>query len=115
MPIDRAISLVSTTYSAVSLVVAGLIATVFQSIDWAAVAKTWGFIGVFSVVALVLLVAGAKWMKGLLTDTISDARKERDRMAAQIDRQAQQFLESLKYRDEKFRDVADAVERIGRK
>lgn len=95
---------------------------VLQSIDWAAVAKTWGPLGLVFIIALVGTVATAKWVRGLLTDTIADARKERDRMAVQLDKrddlilkQAQEFSQSLRYRDDKFREVADAIERVGRR
>jgi hypothetical protein len=78
-------------------------------------AITWGFLGIFSVVALLGIIAAFRWFKTLLTDTIIDARNERDRMSAQLDKQAGEFTEALKYRDDKFKEVADAIERVSRR
>lgn len=104
-----------------------------QPVDWSLVVKNWGFAGVVGVVCLLLLVGAAKFLRAyltkkdeetakLVTDTLVDARKERDRMASQLDRrdeliteQAQRFTESLRHRDAEFKQVADAIERVGRR
>jgi hypothetical protein len=91
----------------------------FQApVDWSVVARSWGFTGVVAVVALLIAVGAAKWMRSLLTDTIADARKERDASRQLLKDQATQYLAHIKEENEEFRtslrNVVDGFER-GRK
>lgn len=78
-------------------------------IDWTLVGKTWGPLGVVFVLAVVGIVAGAKLVKGLILGTIEDARKERDYMRLQREREATAFIESLKKQGELMREGFDEV------
>lgn len=69
------------------------------SIDWTTVGQVWGPLGIFSVVFLVLVIAGAKWFKSTMDSTLADARRDRDAMRVINETQANKFLESLKIRD----------------
>lgn len=97
-----------------------------QGIDWTAIAKIYGPLGVFAVVAIVLI-----WKKLLpyierqhqehiqaLQSTIEDAREERDLARKLSERQTQKFIESLRMRDEKmergFSELIVAIHRIER-
>jgi len=40
---------------------------------------------------------------------LSDARAERDYMRQQREKEVDKFLDSLKYRDEQFKSIADAI------
>lgn len=64
-------------------------------IDWSAIGKTWGPLGIIFVIAVVGIIAGAKLVRGLILGTIEDARKERDYMREQREREATAFIESL--------------------
>jgi uncharacterized protein YecA (UPF0149 family) len=44
-----------------------------------------------------------------LTSALDDARKERDLMRTLREKEVEKFLESLRYRDEQFKAVADAI------
>jgi uncharacterized membrane protein YhiD involved in acid resistance len=99
-----------------------------QSVDWSAVAKTWGPLGVVFVVALIVFVGGLRFLKSyltrkdaeankLVTDTIDDARKERDAGRQLLKEQATEFVAHIKQENEEFRtslrDVVRAFERDG--
>lgn len=47
--------------------------------------------------------------KAALTSALDDARKERDNVRALREQEVTRFLESLRFRDEKFEAVADAI------
>lgn len=47
--------------------------------------------------------------KAALTSALDDARKERDAMRALREQEVTKFLESLRYRDEQFNVIADAI------
>ena len=78
-------------------------------INWELVAKTWGPLGIGFVLLLVLIVGGAKWFKSTLIGSLDDARKERDYMRQQREREADKFIESLRYRDEIMRKGFDEI------
>ena len=50
--------------------------------------------------------------KAALNSALDDARKERDVMRQLREQEVTKFLESLRYRDEKFKGVADAIDAI---
>lgn len=56
--------------------------------------------GVIFILAVIGFVGGAKWLKSFVTDTLADARKDRDAARALNEAQASRFLDSLKKRDE---------------
>lgn len=78
-------------------------------IDWSAIGKTWGPLGVVFVIAVIGIIAGARLVKGLILGTIEDARKERDYMRHQREREADAFVESLKRRDQLMSDGFDEI------
>ena len=47
--------------------------------------------------------------RAILTAALEDARKERDAERQVRIREVERFLESLKYRDEQFKSVAEAI------
>jgi hypothetical protein len=47
--------------------------------------------------------------KAALTSALEDARNERDAVRALREQEVTRFLESLRYRDEQFKAVADAI------
>lgn len=47
--------------------------------------------------------------KSALTSALDDARKDRDAMRSLREKEVERFLESLRYRDEQFKSVADAI------
>ncbi len=109
------------TAAIIAILVAGfgIVYEFLQSVDWSAVAKTWGPMGIVFVIAMVLLVGGAKFGKALLTDTVADARKERDAQRALLEKQATEFVNALKdanelHRDE-MKDVTDTLDRMRRR
>lgn len=80
-------------------------------VDWVDVWRSGGLQGVIAILAVVGIVAGAKWFKSMMETTLADARKERDaaRLANEaqatanrvaVETQASRFLESLKIRDD---------------
>lgn len=83
-----------------------LIAT---QVDWEIVAKTWGPLGVIFVLSVIGIVAGARMVKALILGTIEDARKERDYMRQQREREATAFIQSLEKRDELMKEGFDEV------
>lgn len=82
---------------------------ILQPIDWSVIAKTWGPLGVVFVLAVIGIVAGAKTVKSLILGTIEDARKERDYMRQQREREATAFIESMNRRDEMMKEGFDEV------
>jgi predicted ATP-dependent Lon-type protease len=84
--------------------------------------KIWGPLGLFVGVLLILI-----WKKLLpdiekqhqenrfiLTAALEDARRERDLMRSLREKEVERFLESLKYRDEQFKSVAEAISSVKR-
>lgn len=61
------------------------------------------------VIAVIGIVAGARLVKSLILGTIEDARKERDYMRQQREREATAFVESMKHRDELMEKGFDEV------
>jgi len=57
----------------------------------------------------------SKEMRDQLAATLDDARKERDLMRSLREKEVDKFLESLKYRDDKFEAIAEAVLHVERK
>ena len=47
--------------------------------------------------------------KAALTSALDDARRERDAVRILREQEVTRFLESLKYRDDRFKEVADAI------
>lgn len=80
-----------------------------QQVDWEAIGKTWGPLGVIFVVAIFGIVAGARMVKSMVLGTIEDARKERDYMRQQREREANAFIQSLTTRDELMKEGFDEV------
>lgn len=78
-------------------------------IDWSSIGKTWGPLGVVFVIAVIGIVAGARLVKSLILGTIEDARKERDYMRQQREREATAFVDSMKHRDELMEKGFDEV------
>lgn len=83
-----------------------LIAT---QVDWDAVGRLWGPLGIVFVLAVLVVLAILKLAQKLVMGTIEDARKERDYVRQQREREADKFIESLKVRDELMRDGFDEV------
>lgn len=79
--------------------------------------KVWGPLGLFVGVLLLLiwkvLIPYIKQQqvdnRETLTSALEDARKERDLMRQLREKEVDKFLESLKYRDEQFKSVAEAI------
>lgn len=80
-------------------------------VDWVDLWRSGGLPAIIAILAVVGIVAGAKWFKSTMEGTLADARKERDAMRvlneqqakdfrAAIETQANKFLESLKFRDD---------------
>ena len=80
-----------------------------QQIDWESVGKTWGPLGIIFIIAVVGVVAGARAIKSIILGTIEDARKERDYMRAQREREATAFIQSLKDQGEMMKEGFDEV------
>lgn len=85
-----------------------------------AILKLWGPFGII-VVGLVVFI----WKKLLpdlekqqqayrevLTSALDDARKERDQERALRQQELNRYMESLKYRDDRFKEVADAINSV---
>lgn len=84
-------------------------------INWGEIGRTWGPLGVVFVVAVIGIIAGARMVRNLILGTIEDARKERDYMRVQREREATAFIESLQKQgqlmekgfDEVLREIRD--------
>lgn len=53
--------------------------------------------------------------RAILTSALEDARKERDLMRQLREQEVTRFLESLRYRDEQFKSVAEAINSVRRR
>lgn len=69
-------------------------------IDWVELWRTGGLPSVIAILAVVGIVAGARWFKSTMESTLADARKERDAARTANEAQANRFMESLRIRDE---------------
>ena len=78
-------------------------------VKWDEIGKTWGPLGVVFVLALMGIVFGARAIKGIVLGTIDDARKERDYMREQREREANAFIQSLKDQGELMKEGFDEV------
>ena len=85
------------------------------SVPWNEVARLWGPLGIFFVFGIIILAGVAILGRKLLLDTIADARAERNYMREQNAKKDDKFLEALRFRDEQFRPIADAIDRIRRR
>lgn len=84
--------------------------------------KLWGPLGLF--VGVLLLVIWKKLLpyiekqqadnRSILTAALEDARKERDQERQMRIREFERYLESMKYRDDQFQKVADAINSVKR-
>ena len=50
--------------------------------------------------------------KEALTSALDDARRDRDAVRLLREKEVDKFLESLRYRDEQFQSVADAISNV---
>ena len=86
-----------------------------QNVDWSAVAKTWGPLGIIFVVFILLLIGVARFLRThlaqkdadaakLIADAIVDARSERDASRRLIKEQATEFVAHIKEENQQFRD-----------
>lgn len=91
-----------------------------MDINLEAVLKLWGPFGMI-VMGLVVFI----WKKLLpdlekqqqayrdvLTSALDDARKERDQERNLRQQELNRYMESLKYRDDRFKEVADAINQV---
>lgn len=80
-----------------------------SQVDWPELLKTAGPMGVIFILAVLGVVAGARVVKGLILGAIEDARKERDYMRQQTERQATAFIQSLEKQGEMMKEGFDEV------
>lgn len=91
-----------------------------MDINAEAVLKLWGPFGMI-VMGLVVFI----WKKLLpdlekqqqayrdvLTSALDDARKERDQERNLRQQELNRYMDSLKYRDDRFKEVADAINQV---
>lgn len=76
-----------------------MLATLIQ-VDWVELWRTGGLPSVIAILAVVGIIAGAKWFKSTMEGTLTDARKERDSARVTNETQANRFLDSMTKRDE---------------
>lgn len=77
--------------------------------DWEPILKSYGPLGVVFLLAVVGFISGARWLKSFVTDTLTDARKDRDTARAINESQANKFMESLAKRDEMMEKGFDEI------
>lgn len=84
-----------------------------EGIDWTAIGKTWGPLGIVFTVVMALLPFGVRYVKQLIQGTIDDARQERNAARQARSEETKAFLEALRSRDlamkESFRDIVDEL------
>lgn len=73
---------------------------VFLQSEWEPILKLYGPLGVVFLLAVMGFIGGARWLKSFITDTLADARKDRDAARLATETQANRFLDSLTKRDE---------------
>lgn len=64
-------------------------------VDWVEVWRSGGLPSVIAILAVVGIIAGAKWFKSTMEGTLADARKERDAARATLEAQADKYIESM--------------------
>lgn len=64
-------------------------------VDWVELWRTGGLPSVIAILAVVGIVAGAKWFKSTMEGTLADARKERDAARISLEAQANKYIESM--------------------
>lgn len=64
-------------------------------VDWVEVWRSGGLPSVIAILAVVGIVAGAKWFKSTMEGTLADARKERDAARTTLEAQADKYIESM--------------------
>lgn len=69
-------------------------------VDWVEVWRSGGLPSVIAILAVIGIIAGAKWFKSTMEGTLADARKERDAARVANETQANRFLDSIAKRDE---------------
>lgn len=85
--------------------------------DWLEVLKTGGaglviaaFLGLIIWKVLIPMVNRQQEdTKAILLGALEDARKERDLMRQLREKEVDKFLESMRYRDQKFEDIVEAI------
>lgn len=90
-----------------------------QNTDWSSVAKIYGPLGIFCLIAVILVWKGLlpyiksqhKEHVAALQATIQDARNERDYSRQLREKEVDKFLGSLKLRDEKMEKGFDEIVR----
>lgn len=80
-----------------------------EQFNWTEVGRIWGPLGIVFVIAVLFVIGGARVVKALILGTIEDARRERDYMREQRNKEAQAFIESLRVRDELMKEGFDEV------
>lgn len=64
-------------------------------IDWVEVWRSGGLPSVIAILAVVGIIAGARWFKSTMEGTLADARKERDAARTTLEMQADKYIESM--------------------
>lgn len=64
-------------------------------VDWVEVWRSGGLPSVIAILAVVGIIAGAKWFKSTMEGTLADARKERDAARTTLEAQADKYIESM--------------------
>lgn len=67
----------------------------FVQVDWVEVWRSGGLPSVIAILAVVGIIAGAKWFKSTMEGTLTDARKERDAARTTLEAQADKYIESM--------------------
>ena len=87
-------------------------------LDWDALLKIYGPLGVGCAIAIVLVKVLLNYIKKQHESNLEDARKERDYARQLRERETEKFLESLRMRDEKmergFSEIIIALHRRDR-
>jgi len=85
-------------------------------LDWETIGKVWGPMGIVFVLVMIGAVYAVRKVTGFLSDTVVDARKERDYMRDQRVRETEAFLKALELRDTKmvegFSKILDGLDDI---
>ncbi len=68
---------------------------ILQPLDYNAIVKSYGLVGLAFVIALVGVAAAFRWGKKFLEDTLKDARQERDYSKNKMEEQGKAFLNAL--------------------
>lgn len=82
----------------------------FAQVDWVELWRSGGLPAVIGILAVITIIAAAKWFKSMMEGTLTDARaernkeredarSEREQFRKLIESQADKHLESLRIRD----------------